>query len=220
MKRQIIKAILFFTALNTAAEVTAADWNGYYGGIVVSSHTGHDAPVDGGNSPAVAGEDYPVSGTALGLTFGRNWRSGNWVFGAEADISTSNASGSGDGGPNWGCGVNNDCSTDIKSTASLRARAGILLQENILSYITAGVGSARLYNEIDGHAADWSGDTTANGLTMGFGLEYQTANRVNWKIELLRTNYEDSRISVGNGGTGYRNDLSLTELRFGLNYRF
>jgi outer membrane immunogenic protein len=79
-------------------------WQGLYGGIHVGS-----------------ADSWHDEGLVGGVQLGRNWQSGNIVYGIEGDVSFSG----------------ND---DIDWMATVRGRVGYLISPNILVYGTAGLG--------------------------------------------------------------------------------
>jgi outer membrane immunogenic protein len=80
-------------------------WGGLYGGLTL------------GNADVDHGDNGLVGGVQLGY----NWRSNQFVYGVEGDISVAN-------------------SDSIDWLGSLRGRLGYLIQPNLLLYGTAGLG--------------------------------------------------------------------------------
>ena len=140
------------------------------------------------------------SGFAGGGQLGYNWQTGQFVFGAEADLQASNA--------------------DATFAAfkfsnpwfgTLRARAGFAM-DNILLYATAGLayGGGRL------QFAGLSESQTHWGWTAGAGIEVGFTPNWSVKAEYLYVDLDEKGYALTGANHGFESSL----LRFGINYRF
>jgi outer membrane immunogenic protein len=116
----------------------AWSWQGVYGGF----HLGH---------ADVAWDDGVVGGVQLG----RNWRSGNLVYGLEGDISLSGME-------------------FVDWMATIRGRLGYLISPSILVYGTAGLGLVDV--EFGGTEAEF---------VYGLGVEGKLTQATTLRLEYL-----------------------------------
>lgn len=112
------------------------------------------------------GEDRRTDGILGGGQLGYNWQAGRLVYGIEADVSVT------DMAVDW--------------LASVRGRAGFLLDDRLLAYGTAGVGF----------------DDDDTGFAYGLGLEGQVTDRVTARIEYL--GYDDIDADVIRAGLNFK----------------
>lgn len=140
------------------------------------------------------------SGLAGGLQAGYNFQSGQFVFGAEADIQLSGAE---------------DTFAPYKFSnpwfGTLRGRLGIAMN-NILFYGTGGFA----YGSVKGENAGLSESRTHLGWTAGIGMEVGFTPNWSAKVEYLYMDLADRNYTV----TGTSNGFESNMLRFGVNYRF
>lgn len=184
-----------------------ANWTGWYAGINAAYGFGKSD----WDSPLISPEP---KGALAGVTFGYNWQTGMWLWGAEGDLDWSGMKGSAD------CvGVVGGCELKNNWLGTARARLGYAGWNNWLPYVTAGAAFGNL------KATTPIGDTskTKIGWTAGLGVEY--ALRSNWsvKLEYLYVNLGsfDCGINCG-GGAGTAENISFKAnlVRAGVNYRF
>ena len=140
------------------------------------------------------------SGITGGLQGGYNFQSGQFVFGAEADI---NLSGAEDTFAPW--------KFSNPWFGTVRGRAGIAMN-NILFYATGGLA----YGSVRGEVGGLSENRTALGWTAGLGMEVGLTQNWSAKIEYLYIDLADRNFTV----TGRDNGLESNVLRAGVNYRF
>ncbi len=140
------------------------------------------------------------SGLAGGLQAGYNFQSGQFVFGAEADIQLSGAE---------------DTFAPYKFSnpwfGTLRGRLGIAMN-NILFYGTGGFA----YGSVKGENAGLSESRTHIGWTAGLGMEVGLTPNWSAKVEYLYMDLADRNYTVTGTSNGFESNL----LRFGVNYRF
>jgi outer membrane immunogenic protein len=140
------------------------------------------------------------SGIAGGVQGGFNWQTGQFVFGAETDITLSAAD---DTFAPW------KFSNPWFGTA--RARVGYALN-NILVYATGGLayGGGRL------DALGLTERQTHVGWTAGGGVEVGLTPHWSARIEYLFVSLADQPYAL----TGSNNGFNSSIVRFGVNYRF
>jgi outer membrane immunogenic protein len=233
MPSRSIVAVAFaaaLAALALAAPAAAGPWSGAYVGAF--------AGVASGNSDLTTSVDcnawgvlcdpyphYPENGALIGATAtgkasatgftgggfaGKNWQSGIFVYGLEADLGAMPLSASvGGSAETLNLGLYNGdtpsvftveakASTDWLATA--RVRAGFLPAPNLLVYGTAGLAMTELtvsnsyadnFNNGTGTGSVESSSTSAfrTGLALGVGAEWALAPR--WKLrgEYLHTEF-------------------------------
>jgi outer membrane immunogenic protein len=142
------------------------------------------------------------TGIAGGIQGGYNWQSGQFVFGAEADIQLSAA---------------NDTFAPWKFSnpwfGTVRGRAGYAIHD-LLLYGTAGLAFGELTGETVGLLSE---SHTNLGWTAGIGAEARLF-RSNWsaKVEYLFVDLSSSTFTL----TGVSNGLSASVFRAGVNYHF
>ena len=141
------------------------------------------------------------SGIAGGIQGGYNWQSGQFVFGAEADIQLAAA---------------NDTFAPWKFSnpwfGTVRGRAGYAMG-SLLLYGTAGLA----FGELSGQTFGLVSESHTNlGWTAGVGAEAAIYGRWSAKIEYLFVDLASSTFAI----TGASNGLSANIFRAGVNYHF
>jgi outer membrane immunogenic protein len=168
---------------------TIYNWTGFYGGLNLGYEWGKTT-----NSSA------DPSGVAGGGQLGYNWQTGQFVFGAEADIQISGA---------------DDTFAPYKFSnpwfGTVRGRAGYAIN-NILFYGTFGLAYGELKAEVPG--LDES--KTLVGWTGGLGMEVGFTPNWSVKVEYLYMDLGSRFYTI----TGTDNGLQASYLRFGVNYHF
>ncbi|MRX34132.1 outer membrane protein [Aminobacter sp. MDW-2] len=194
---------------------SAVDWSGVYMGGMVGYGTGDTSAFDGVHS-----DDIGYSGAIGGLTVGYNKQFGNLVVGVEGDVSGAGMSGKGDGGDDWGCGVEDICTFRVDWAATLRARLGYAVGP-VLPFVSAGVAIGRVSGELDGGCPGdvWCGSDTKTGWTAGGGLEWAFNDKWSAKAEHLFVDLGRARFGEGNGD-GFLADFKFHTARLGVNYHF
>jgi outer membrane immunogenic protein len=211
----------------------AYSWSGCYVGIEAgwgSGRSGIEAVTVLGNGPPAAPglpftNDFNLNGSLAGGTAGRNYQTGNWVFGIEGDISWTDQNGS----------ANNIFPFNQADTNHLRekwfdtvrGRIGYAL-DRVLVYGTAGAALAGTTlqffdNRIPGGSV--SDSQTRSGWVAGGGVEYAFLGNLSLKAEYMHAdfgarNYFDPPVvdivTVNTRKTSLTDDIA----RVGLNYRF
>lgn len=179
--------------------------------------------------------NYRVSGGIAGGTAGCNlWQWGNWLLGAEADLSWTNKTGSGLDQPPFGVGgppTNNTTTEQWLNTD--RVRIGYVVNNNWLVYATGGFALAQVQYTISGAAitgGSVSETHTPGGWTVGAGVEWAFAGGWSAKAEYLYVNFGSTpyfnfpgAIPAVTGVVANRSGgvfLDDNIVRVGVNYRF
>jgi len=151
-----------------------------------------------------------LDGGVFGGQIGKNWQSGQWVFGLEADGQWSGERGSTlftcvtpalggacnpvTAGPGLGISPTTTFNQEIAWFATFRARAGLLATPTALLYVTGGAAVAGINTNgvIAGFAANqqptsiaWSNESVNWGWVVGAGIEARLGGNWTGKIEGL-----------------------------------
>lgn len=222
----LLTALLFGAA--PAMAQTAFD--GPYVGAVIGlqTHSANRAATNGtpgflslspGITPAniELGDNDGLHGGALA---GWNLSSGNFVYGAEADILFGNIRGSGrfSGAAIPGLapdGITTDVRRRIGTRGSLRARLGTTLSPGVMIYGTGGVafGDTRASADVTVNGVPgvgWSGvaEKTRWGWTAGAGAEFKLTSMISLRAEYLFTDLGRSSV-VATGNSAVRGISAL-----------
>jgi outer membrane immunogenic protein len=140
------------------------------------------------------------AGVEGGIEAGYNWRNGFFVYGAETDISLSDA--------------NNTFAPWQFSNpwfGTVRGRAGFAAG-NVLLFGTAGLA----FGELRGQSGTVTESHDGVGFAGGLGVEVGFTPRWSAKAEWLYLDFTNQNFAV----TSTSNGLAANLLRLGLNYRF
>ena len=178
------------------------NWTGPYAGLNIGYAFNGIALSNGSNFTSL------VSGVAGGGQAGYDFQYGSTVVGVVADATYSSATYSG-----------SDASlTTFKEpyNASLRLRAGYLVYEDTLIYLTGGYAVNR--QNVDLGTYSINDGRLLSGYSVGAGLERFITNKVSAFSEYRYSNYNSESYDFnGTSATGAYNE---SEIRLGLNYRF
>jgi outer membrane immunogenic protein len=192
------------------------NWAGFYvganAGYVRSRITGtYNEPGDYGTF------DKNPWGFSGGGHIGYNFQSGAWVYGLEGDASWSNAD------------RNRRADTEVEQIlktnafASVRGRLG-LSADNMLFYLTAGVGYVRSEIEVVDNGARGKQSFERWGPVIGAGTEWRFAQNWSARVESLtflgsrRINLPD--FAIESSGRDFVRQSTVTVARAGLTYHF
>ncbi len=162
-------------------------WQGLYGGL----HAGYGWSGDAG-------------GGVGGAQVGYNWQSQQFVYGIEADVSLSDI---GVRETLVGPGVVATASASIDWLATVRARAGVLVQPRLLLYATAGLSIVTAEGSVDTMGLHLSQRETDTGFVYGLGVESKWTDSTSVRVEYL-----------GFGDTNAAGSFGI--IRAGLNFKF
>lgn len=142
-------------------------WRGPY----VGGHFG--GVYDSGDDDLGAGVSTDIDDSAflLGVHGGMSWQSGNYVYGIEADIGTSD---------------------DIEYLWSVRGRLGYGT-DKWLAYFTGGVAFANFQTTVTGpnFIVDLDDDDPDAGYVLGGGIEFKVGELASIGLEGLYYDFED-----------------------------
>ncbi|MCO5145910.1 MAG: porin family protein [Aquamicrobium sp.] len=174
-----------------------SSWAGPYAGVHLGYGFGgsvHDKTVN---------NDIDTSGWLGGVFGGFNMQNGQFVYGGEADVNYSGVDGSNAG---------QDARTRLDG--SLRARAGVAVNDDILVYGTAGVAAERLRVSVPG-----ASDTNMMlGYTVGVGTDVKLTEDVFARGEYRYSDYGTKTFDFG--GVSDRIDSSNHRVTVGLGIKF
>src|SRR5262249_44260390 len=151
---------------------------GYYPSIWQGLYAGVNAGV---------GWAGAASGAVGGGQVGYNWRSQQFVYGVEGDIQASDI---GVDARISVCGSMLCCSridagASIDWFSTIRGRAGILVQPNLLVYATAGVAIVHTEAHVRSSFGSVSISETDSGFVGGVGVEGKINETMSWRVEYL-----------------------------------
>ena len=160
------------------------------GGIVANVTT-----VPGPTTTTRLSDSARMDGWLGGGQIGYNAKFNDWVLGIEADIQGTGQRGGSTFCLTAACPLGSTVITSdfhLRWFGTLRGRAGLLADPNLLLYVTGGLA----YGQINGdHAASvtgtpgvlgaFSGKATRAGFVVGAGAEYRLSERWSFKLEYL-----------------------------------
>ncbi len=204
-------------------------WTGFYlganaGGAI--GNAGSDFSVAGTNFASV---DNSVSGAVAGGQVGYNWQAGPMVYGVEADIQYSGASGTLSAPCAAGlCGLalTANYTQGISWFGTVRGRVGYA-SGGWLIYATGGYAYGDLKTDANasapGASATFSATDFVDGWTAGGGIEVQVAPQWSVKGEYLFADFGRASHTVAFTGIPPITDsasVTLNIVRAGVNFHF
>jgi outer membrane immunogenic protein len=195
----------------------AYSWTGLY----IGANVGYGwSDADWQFAAASASTSHSGNGALLGGQIGYNIQVRQFVFGAEADLSSSWIDGStACPDPSFNCGHS------FNWMASVRGRAGVAVYGNrTLLYGTAGVAWADVdYTAKDAATGAQFGTGFSNthvGWVAGAGVEHMLTQNLTARIEYLYYGFDSVTAPAGALGGPASLDLNTQTVRFGLNFKF
>lgn len=190
----------------TSATAQSFDWAGPYGGLHLGYAVGESTAI-----PIDIDDPSDLKGAFLGAQIGYNFQSGPWVFGVEADVSTTNIENDLAGGTI----VNRDEYVELNWMATLRGRAGYAFNKTLV-YGTIGAAAANV-TAIDWDAGPESATNNHSGLALGAGVEFALSDRSTLVAEYQHVDLKDE---VYNLGLPDDVGVSSSQLKLGFNIHF
>lgn len=206
MKNSILAAVAGLS-ISIGTLVEAQDWSGLYaGGSFSAGTTGFDWALPFGSQVS---NNFGNSGVSVFA--GYNWQNGSMVYGAEAQASLLNGSGTFSPIPGPGSAV-----AQIDRTIELRGRVGFA-SGNVLSYAFLGAvnGSA----EINAVGTSIQNETHT-GVSMGVGVDYRVRENRFVRVELSQTRLNTKRYSFCSPGCLADISLNRSALNVGYGMEF
>ena len=198
-----IAPVASVTEVTKSPNVTAThNWTGPYVGLNVGYAFNGIAVKNGSNFTSL------IAGVAGGGQAGYDFQSGNSVIGIVADVGYSDA--------NYTAGDTSGTKFTEPYNGSLRIRAGYLINDETLAYLTGGYSVNRqtinptVYSNIV-----WK---VLSGYTVGGGLERLITSNVSVFSEYRYSNYNAETYDFG--GITATGGYNQSEIRVGLNFRF
>jgi outer membrane immunogenic protein len=173
-------------------------WTGFYAGV----NAGYEFnSTTRSNASGTITNLNNNNGFIGGVQAGYDQQFGNIVAGAALDFDLSNAS---------------KTVSSVKQTfngeATARARLGYLVMPAMLTYATAGVAAGRFESQVSGVT-----DTKTHvGYVVGGGAEYRYTKNIASFVEYRYTDFGQKTYSK----SASDKDISTSEVRAGVNYRF
>jgi outer membrane immunogenic protein len=197
-------------AIDTNIGPWPGGWSGFYVGVTVghargTAHWTDNIFLDSGN--------FSGDGTLIGVSFGRNWQLGRWVYGFEGDVSRSTLGAITD----LGC-FPVDCRTAMEWFGTLRGRLGYLVTPGLLVFGTAGVSAGKFRHAVTGATTSSNIDA---GLVIGAGIEAVILPRWTMKAEYIYSDFADGEACPATICIfGVKNTFDAHIFRIGLNHHF
>ncbi|SER42111.1 Opacity protein [Faunimonas pinastri] len=194
------------TETPTETNTGNVDWAGAYGGLLGGGSWAKTHTKGNGGSTS-----FDADGGLGGIYLGYNYMFGNWLLGAEGDISLADLTGSGDipGGGDDHYRGNVD--------ADLRLRAGYAVGR-FLPFVAGGVNFARSEQK-DEDTGSEKGRVPTDSWTVGGGLDYKLTDHVSVRGEYrYASTLKSVRLPVDD--CNCRQDQDSHTVRFGAAYHF
>lgn len=194
------------------------DWNGPYVGGNIGL-----AILDGN----IGGFDFLTSvdtgmndtGVTFGGQLGWNFRNGDFVFGVEGDINYLDLD---DRISFAGGKATVGVRADYDWFATIRGRAGMLVDESVLIYATGGVAFIDSDLKVTNGAFSATDSDILTGWTAGGGVEWAFSDSISAKIEYLYADFGKRSLTVAGAiapVTGFA-EPEIHIVRLGVNWDF
>jgi outer membrane immunogenic protein len=211
------------------AMLPAYNWSGFYLGIAGGLAYGRSQQINTNPNVATFGlpltNSYNVSGGLVGGELGYNWQFGNWLVGAEADMSWVDQSGTTNDIPPFNTAVTQ--TTKLEWLQTDRLRLGGLITDHWLVYATGGFAAGGMEAVRPAGAVTYSQTQTEWGWTAGVGTEFAVVPHWSVKVEYLfvdleKRNFFSPQIVLPGGGLLDGRSIGITDnvVRAGVNYKF
>ncbi len=174
--------------------------------------------------------DLSSDGGFIGAQVGYDYQSGNWVFGAVADIAyTSNEAeysydvggreviGDGDDFDILAVGEG-DFSSRLNYLGTVRGRVGYAM-DRALIYAHGGFAYGEMEYEFDDGLESGEDHDNKTGYTVGAGVEYAFTDHLSGQLEYSFVDLGEDEIANDFRGS-VDEDVKLHLVKFGLNFRF
>jgi outer membrane immunogenic protein len=204
------------------APVIAPTWTGTYIGINGGYDWGTTSHTD--SLTGLTTGTYGQKGGMVGITYGGNWQSGQWVIGFESDLDWGSINGTFTSATLCGVSGGNTCFTKLKNFSTERLRAGFDFNGWLL-FGTAGVGFGRTnagqnpcVATIFVGGGPSCGEAWRTGWVVGAGIEKMILPHLSAKIEYLH--YDFGNAIEYTPVTAVRVLERGDMVRVGINYQF
>ncbi len=213
MKRILLAgaAILALTTSSNAADPVfeAVDvWSGFYVGIAGGyAFKDADVTLDGDTDETV---DFESDEFIIGAIYGRNWQSGNIVYGLDSSINYIGIEEENIGTQTF------DLEANLLSLS--RLRVGYAMDSTLL-YIAGGVATTILDAD-DPTVAGEDDDDWAFGWTVGAGIEHKFSDNWSARVEYAYFNIESDDMTLPTNVGNIDLELDGHIVRGGVAYHF
>lgn len=184
---------------------TPGSWQGWYAGALVGYGLANT------DLSAAGARDLDTDGVVGGGIIGYDWQLHRVIFGIEGDLLAGGL----DDSVTFGA---NTVNGEIDWMGGLRARAGILANQNTLFFLTLGYGWADYDLQLAGPGGGAASETFG-GLQLGGGGEFKLNDRWRARIDYIYTDLSSETITYS-GGTTINYDADLHQIRGGLVVNF
>lgn len=186
-----------------APDISAYNWTGFYAGLNGGLTTG--GFTSGGSS--LIGS---ATGGAIGGTLGYNYQINQFVIGAEGDYDFQRLSATRTIGASTYRG-------QVSQLGTARLRLGYALNQALL-YVTGGLAMGYEHYNVAGPVTGSASGFHA-GTAFGAGIEYAFTQNISAKAEYMYTHLNPAT-EFGGTAAAVRSGVGLSNIRFGLNYKF
>lgn len=187
--------------------VSVADWSGAYVGANLNYGKGKMKPSDtylNKMEELGLGRTLPKpEGVSGAVRAGYDWQVGQGVFGLGAEYNVGKYDGT--------AGDDPAINVEVKKAATLFARAGYAVNENLLAYGLLGYTWADAESKIEGRP---DLKTDLDGVTVGLGGEYRFNPNWSGYAEYAYTDFGKVERTEG------QLKASMQQVKLGVNYRF
>lgn len=206
---------------------TAAPWGGAYAGGSLGYSFGGDDEIglelfDGGTSTDRETDlnNLKLAGPTAGLHVGYRWQRDRLVFGPELGVEiggvddqrTVNAQ-----------GAVVDMKSEVNNIISLRMKTGYLVNDTTMVFGTAGAVRGDFDYSIIGTAGSISESYTANGYSLGLGVERKMSDRMSLTAEWEYRNFGKTDVDFAVDADSFLRTEATPEhhnLKLGVNFSF
>ena len=203
-------------------------WTGAYVGGSLGYTFGGDDEVglelfERGVSSGSANDDlsnFKLSGPAAGLHVGYRWQRARFIFGPELGVEFSGVE---DQHPIPGLGITVDAKSKVNNILSLRMKAGYLVDDRTMVFGTAGVVRGDFDYSLIGAAATLTESYTANGYSLGLGVERKISDRMSLTAEWEYRNFRKTNVDFATRADAFLRTKATPEhhnLKLGVNFSF
>ena len=241
MSRQIVciaalaLAVIGTTSPSANATKRTANWSGFYFGFsaALTEQNGKSSATIGSPSTSSAHTlddgETSVSGTLIG---GANIQLQKLVLGVQVELDPFGTVIERSCRYDWNDGFDSNvfvfdtfvsaCSRRVELTASVLAKAGVLVSNEILLYGLVGWTAANVKDNFTGLKALQSVSSRLDGLTFGAGVEIHLTSRWHVNTEIRSTVFEDftSSIPVDAAQQHSNVEADTRTIRLGLTFHF
>lgn len=178
-------------------------------GIHVEGLVGYDVTKAGSSvdDDSTIDNDQSIDGLLYGVGAGYDFRSGNFVFGPEAEVTWSTAKTEFNNGDFEGFGIGN-----VKTNRDLYVggKVGYVIAPSTMIYAKGGYTNAKFDVRNGDGTVTTNTDIDTDGWRVGAGVEQAISNNVFAKLEYRYSNYEKGELDyTGDLADGQRFNLDL-----------